>query len=87
MSTIGHNSITQAAREKLHQIVRAVENLQEAKANLAADISAKYAEAKSLGFDTKVLRAVVKRRAQDKQAVEEFEQLLDLYLHALGDLA
>jgi uncharacterized protein (UPF0335 family) len=45
-----------------------------------------YAEAKAMGFDTKVLRQVVKLRKQDRQEREEQEQVRDLYLHALGEI-
>ena len=45
-----------------------------------------YAEAKSMGFDTKVLRQVVRLRKQDRQEREEQEQVRELYLHALGEI-
>ncbi|HET9230448.1 MAG TPA: GapR family DNA-binding domain-containing protein, partial [Vitreimonas sp.] len=45
-----------------------------------------YAEAKAMGFDTKVLRQVIRLRKQDRQEREEQEQVRDLYLHALGEI-
>jgi uncharacterized protein (UPF0335 family) len=45
-----------------------------------------YAEAKAMGFDTKVLRQVVRYRKQDRQEREEQEQVRELYLHALGEI-
>ena len=43
-----------------------------------------YAEAKGNGFDTKVLRQVVKIRKQDHSERMEQEALLELYMAALG---
>jgi uncharacterized protein (UPF0335 family) len=39
-----------------------------------------------MGFDTKVLRQVIRLRKQDRQEREEQEQVRDLYLHALGEI-
>lgn len=46
-----------------------------------------YAEAKSAGFDVKVLRRLIKERKQEPADLEEQEALLDVYRHALGQLA
>jgi len=74
------------AAAQLKSIVTRIENLEDDKKSLADDIKDVYAEAKSNGFDTKTLRAVVKLRKQDKAEREEQEALLDLYLNALGML-
>ena len=42
-----------------------------------------FAEAKSNGFDVKVLREVIRVRKKDKQERDEQETLLDLYMHAI----
>lgn len=76
--------LTESAKEKLNQIVARIERLEEEKAELGKDITDAYAEAKALGFDSKVLRSVIKKRKQDKQELEEFETIEDLYMHALG---
>jgi uncharacterized protein (UPF0335 family) len=39
-----------------------------------------------MGYDTKVLRQVIRFRKQDAQEREEQEQVRDLYLHALGEI-
>ena len=44
-----------------------------------------YAEAKSMGFDTKIMRQVVRLRKMDQQDRSEQEAVLDLYLHAVGE--
>ena len=79
-------SLTQTAREKLRQMVARIEKLEEEKKSIADDIKESYAEAKTLGFDSKVLRMVVRIRKQDRQEREEQEMVLDLYLHALGEI-
>jgi uncharacterized protein (UPF0335 family) len=79
-------SLTQTAREKLRQMVARIEKLEEEKKSIADDIKESYAEAKTLGFDSKVLRMVVRIRKQDRQEREEQEMVLDLYMHALGEI-
>ena len=74
------------AREQLRQLVERIERLEEEKQAIAADIREVYAEAKSLGFDTKVLRKVIAMRKKDPQEREEEEAMLALYLQALGML-
>ncbi|MFA7308107.1 MAG: DUF2312 domain-containing protein [Hyphomicrobium sp.] len=71
---------------QLRSFLERIEKLSEEKAAIADDIKDVYAEAKSTGFDAKVIRAIVAMRKQDKAKREEFEEILDLYLSALGDL-
>lgn len=79
-------SLTQSARDKLKQLVARIEKLEEEKKSIADDIKETYGEAKALGFDSKVLRQVVRWRKQDRQEREEQEQVRELYLHALGEI-
>lgn len=79
-------SLTQTAQEKLRQLVARIEKLEEEKKSIADDIKETYAEAKGTGYDTKVLRQVIRFRKQDRQEREEQEQVRDLYLHALGEI-
>lgn len=72
------------AVDQLRSIVERIERLEEEKATLAEDIKEVYAEAKGNGFDTKILRTVVRLRKQDSSERAEQEALLDLYLNALG---
>jgi uncharacterized protein (UPF0335 family) len=72
------------AKDQLKSIVERIERLEEEKKALADDIREVFAEAKGNGFDTKVLRTVIRLRKQDKTERQEQEALLDLYLHALG---
>lgn len=79
-------SLTQAAREKLKQLVAKIEKLEEEKSQIAADVKDTYAEAKALGYDTKALRKVISLRKIDRKEREEAEMVLELYLHALGEI-
>lgn len=79
------DAIGGASREKLRQFVARIERLEEEKSSLAADIKEVYAEAKSFGFDTKVLRKVISVRKQDRHEREEQEALLELYLGVVGE--
>ena len=74
------------AREQLKSIVERVERLEEEKKAIADDIRDIYAEAKANGFDTKVLREVIKIRKQDLAERQEHDAVRDLYLQALGML-
>jgi uncharacterized protein (UPF0335 family) len=85
-TVVATQSLTQTAQEKLRQLVARIEKLEEEKKGIGDDVKESYAEAKAMGFDTKVLRQVVKLRKQDRQEREEQEQVRDLYLHALGEI-
>ena len=79
-------SDTQVAREQLRSIVERIERLEEEKKSISDDIKDVYGEAKANGFDTKVLRQVVRMRKQDTSERQEQDAIRDLYLHALGML-
>jgi len=74
------------AAGQLKALIQRIERLEEEKAALGADIREIYAEAKANGFDPKIMRQVVRLRKLDKADRQEQEALLDLYLHALGEL-
>lgn len=75
--------LTQAARDKLKQVVAKIEKLEEEKSEVGGQIKDVYAEAKSMGYDTKALRAVVRRRRLDRQEREEQDAILDTYEMAI----
>jgi uncharacterized protein (UPF0335 family) len=72
------------AADRLHSIVERIERLEEERKALGNDIKDIYAEAKSAGFDVKVLRQIIKLRKQEPAEIEEQETLLDVYRRALG---
>jgi uncharacterized protein (UPF0335 family) len=73
-----------AASRQLKSFVERIERLEEEKKGIADDIRDVFAEAKGQGFDTKVMRQVIRLRKKDVAERQEEEALLDLYLHALG---
>jgi uncharacterized protein (UPF0335 family) len=72
------------AKDQLKSLVERVERLEEEKTALAGDIREVYAEAKGQGFDTKIMRQVVRLRKLDSSERDEQDALLDLYMSALG---
>jgi uncharacterized protein (UPF0335 family) len=72
------------AAEALRQIIERIERLEEEKKALQGDIKDVYTQAKSQGFDTKIIRAIVRLRKMEDHEREESEQLLDLYKAAIG---
>lgn len=83
--TVGHNSGGIAA-DRLRSLVERIERLEEERKALSGDIKDIYAEAKSAGFDAKVLRALVAERKKDAAEVEEQQTLLDIYRRALAGM-
>lgn len=79
MSDISGISSTQ-----LKAFVERIERLEEEKAAIAEHIRDVFGEAKGTGFDIKIIRKVVKIRKMETQERLEEEELLDLYLSALG---
>jgi uncharacterized protein (UPF0335 family) len=71
------------AAAKLRSFVERIEKLEMEKTELAADIREVYAEAKGNGFDTKIMRQVIKLRKMEEPDRREQDELLDLYRRAL----
>jgi uncharacterized protein (UPF0335 family) len=72
------------AAGQLRSFIERIERLEEEKKGIADDIRDVYAEAKGTGFDTKVMRQVIRLRKQEPNERQEAEAILDLYMHALG---
>lgn len=76
-------TLPKSAAEQLRQIVEGIESI-EAEIKDAKELhKEKYAEAKSSGFDVKIIRKIIARRKRPKSEVQEEEALLDTYLKAL----
>ncbi|MBI4184519.1 MAG: DUF2312 domain-containing protein [Proteobacteria bacterium] len=72
------------AAERLRSFIDRIERLEEEKAALSADVREIYAEAKGAGFDTKIMRQILRLRRMEAAARREQEELLSLYKGALG---
>lgn len=81
----GHNSEAgDIAADRLRSIVERIERLEEEKRALASDIKDIFQEAKSGGFDSKVIRQILAIRRKEPAEVMEQMALLDTYARALG---
>lgn len=69
--------------DKLRSLIERIERLEEEKADIASDIRDVYAKAKSVGFDPKIMRAVIKLRKMNAADRDEQEFMLDAYRKAL----
>jgi len=72
---------------QLKAFVERLEKLDEEKAVLAEDFKSVLSEAKSSGFDTKIIKKILAMRKQDAHKLREEQALLSTYLDALGMLA
>lgn len=92
---VGHNSGAKPkkpkqtegnlAAKRLRSIIERVERLTEERKVLGSDISDIFSEAKAAGFDTKVIKTVIKIRAMEPAVVDEQDTLKDVYLRALTE--
>lgn len=72
------------AQDQLRAFIERIERMEEEKDAITLDIKEIYAEAKGNGFDTKILRQIVRIRKMDANERMENEALLELYMSALG---
>lgn len=70
----------------LRAFVERIEKLEAERKAIVDDIRDVYQEAKSCGYDPKIIRKVVSRRTQDRDRLQEEDAILDPYLAALGML-
>ena len=72
------------AGDRLKSFIERIERLEEEKKGIADDIKDVYGEAKSTGFDSKTMRAIVRLRKMEKHHRDEADALLETYRNALG---
>lgn len=82
MSEIGHNS--NVAADQLRLFIERIERLNEERKGISDDIRDVFSEAKSQGYDAKIMREVLKLRKMDNDTRESFEAVRDTYKSALG---
>lgn len=71
------------AADRLRSLIERIERLEEERKALGSDIKDIFAEAKSAGFDVKVIRQIIRLRKQEPAEIKEQETLLDVYRRAL----
>ena len=70
--------------EKLKQIITKIETIEAERAESSELLKDAFNEAKSMGFDVKIIKHVLKLRKKDKDDLAEEDSLIDLYRGALG---
>jgi uncharacterized protein (UPF0335 family) len=72
------------AAEQLRLFIERIERLEEEKSGIADDIRDVYSESKANGYDTKIMRQIVRLRKMETHARQEADALLEAYRDALG---
>lgn len=70
--------------QRLRSFIQRIEKLEENKASVLEDIKDVYGEAKSTGFDVKIIRKIISLRKMEVEKRREEEELLELYKSAIG---
>jgi len=76
--------MAEATDDRLRLLIERIERLEEEKKGIADDIRDVYAEAKAVGYDTKIMRQIVRLRKMKPDDRAEMEMVLDTYKAALG---
>jgi len=69
---------------RLNSLIERIERLEEEKKGIQSDIRDIFAEAKGVGFDVKIMKAIIKLRKMNQADRDEQEFLLDAYRKALN---
>ena len=72
------------AADELRLLIERAERLEEEKKGIADDIRDVYAESKAVGYDTKIMRQIIRLRKMKPDERSEQETILDTYKAALG---
>lgn len=75
--------MTTITNNQLRAFIERIERMEEEKKAIGADIKEIYAEAKGNGYDSKILRKIVRLRAMPEDARREEQVLLETYMEAL----
>lgn len=73
-----------ATDERLQLLIDRIERLESEKKGISEDIKDVYSEAKSVGYDVKILRQVIRLRKMRADERQEMEAVLEAYMTALG---
>jgi uncharacterized protein (UPF0335 family) len=72
------------ANDQLRLLIERIERLEEEKKGIGDDIKDVYLEAKATGYDTKMMKEVIRLRKLPPHERAEMQALLETYLAALG---
>lgn len=82
--TTGTNALGNESVARLQSIVQRIERMEEEKKAAADDIKDLFIEAKSAGFDPKVMKQMIKERKQERADLEDHLAMCEVYRSALG---
>jgi uncharacterized protein (UPF0335 family) len=83
MDESSNNNVYRVTREEIRSFVERIENLNIEKNEISEQQKDVFAEAKSRGYDTRILRKVISMRKRDPQDLSEEEAILEIYKEAL----
>ena len=78
------DSTYRVTADELRQFIERYERLEAEKKDIAEQQKEVMAEAKSRGYDTKVIRKVIALRKRDADDIAEEEAVMEMYKEALG---
>lgn len=78
------SNVHEISGNRLKSFIERVERLEEEKKAISEDVRDVYAEAKGTGFDPKIMRKIVSLRKTNLEKRREEQELLDLYMSAIG---
>lgn len=76
--------INKETAEQLKRYIETIEGYEAEKKEISERLKEIFDEAKAVGFDTKIIRKILKDRKRDKDEILEEEYLLETYKEALG---
>ena len=79
-------AITSNMKGALKDYIQRIEQIEENKKDLSEDLKEIYSIAKSEGFDTKIMRQVIKRRKMDRSDRDELDTLINIYEDAIEEV-
>lgn len=78
------SNVTDISGNRLKSFLERIERLEEEKKGIAEDIRDVYSEAKGTGFDPKIMRKIISLRKTNLEKRREEQELLELYMAAIG---
>lgn len=78
------NNSSEFSGARIKSFIERIERLEEEKKAISEDITNVYGEAKALGFEAKIIRKIVSLRKVDLNKRREENELLELYMAAVG---
>jgi uncharacterized protein (UPF0335 family) len=76
--------MAETADDRLRLLIERIERLEEEKKGIGDDIKDVYSEGKAVGYDTKIMRQIIRLRKMKPDDRREMEAVLELYKAALG---